>query len=89
MNEKTRRPTISFERLREKIESVTTNIAIYTDHLNRYKKELREGYDLTINQAEGRLEEIEKEQRALTRKQRKLHREASAILDEMEEEDDS
>ena len=79
--------SISLERLKEKIDGVTTNIAIYEDHLKRYKKELKQDYDLTVGEAEDRLEEIEEETKKLAKKERKLHKEASAILDAIEDED--
>ena len=81
----TRTHNISLERLKEKISAVTTNVAIYTDHLERYKKEIKKNYGLTIDEAKDRLLEIEKLQRVLTKKERKLYKQATTILEEIED----
>ncbi len=80
------RTTISLERLKEKIGAVTTNVAIYSDHLNRYKKELKKNYGLTTGEAKDRLSEIEKEGEALQKKKKRLYKEATNILDGIEDE---
>lgn len=80
------RTTISLERLKEKIGAVTTNVAIYTDHLNRYKKELKKNYDLSIGEAKDRLVVIEEMVQALQKRHKRLLKEATNILDGIEDE---
>lgn len=77
---------VSLERLKEKISAVDTNMAIYKDQLKRVKRELKKDYDLDVSSANDRLIEIDKETRALNRKEKRLLRIATRILDEMEDE---
>lgn len=71
---------MDLERLIKKIRDVNTNIAIYTDQLQKHKKELSTDYDLDIARAKIRLEEIEKRAKLLQKKKKRLYTEAERIL---------
>ena len=71
---------MDLERLKKKIKSVSTNIAIYEDHLKKHKKELTDEYDLDTNNVNIRLNKIEESVRRLKRKKDKLYRGAKTIL---------
>lgn len=71
---------MELERLKKKIKSVSTNIAIYEDHLKKHKKELSEGYNLDTNNVNIRLDKIEGSVKRLKKKKDKLYLDAKKIL---------
>lgn len=71
---------MNLEILIKKIKSVSTNIAIYTDHLKKHRKELSNKYKLDTNNANSRLDEIEKQVKKLESKKDKLYSKAKKTL---------
>ena len=71
---------MDLETLRKKVKGISTNIAIYSDHLKKYKKELSNKYNLDGNNVNVRLDKIEGSVRRLKRKKQKLYSEAKEIL---------
>jgi len=72
---------MDIEVLKKKIKSVSTNIAIYTDHLKKYKKELSETFSLNTRNSPERLDEIDKQVKWLKGKKKKLYSDAEKILE--------
>lgn len=66
--------------LSKKIKGVSTNIAIYTDHLKKQKKELSEDFSLDVGKADDRLHQINKKVKQLKRQKDKLYYDAQKIL---------
>jgi len=71
---------MDLEVLKKKVKSVSTNIAIYTDHLKKYKKELSETFDLDTRNSPKRLDEIDKQTKRLRGKKKRLYSDAEKIL---------
>ena len=72
---------MDLEQLKKKIKNVSTNIAIYTDHMKEYKKELSETFDLDIRNSPERLDEIDEQVKRLKGRKKKLYSDAEKMLE--------
>ena len=72
---------MDLEVLKKKIKSVSTNIAIYTDHMKAHKKELSKTFGLDIKSSPKRLDEIDKQVKRLKGRKKKLYSDAEKMLE--------
>ena len=73
---------MDLEVLKKKIKGVSTNIAIYTDHLKKHKSELSIKYKLLdIDDVDSRLNEIDKQVKRLKGRKKRLYSDAQKILE--------
>lgn len=72
---------MDLEVLKKKIKGVSTNIAIYADHLKKHKKELSETFNLDTKRSPKRLSEIDKQVKRLKGKKKRLYSDAQKILE--------
>lgn len=79
---------MDLEILKKKINSVSTNIAIYRDYLKKHKKELSSKYKLDKGNADDRLGEIEEKVKQLKKRKDKLYLEAKKTLKGMQDDAD-
>lgn len=74
---------IRIEELKEKMDSVETNLAIYKNDLTRFEKKLKKVHGLDTEDIEDRPVEIEEEIEKLEKRRRRLLRKIDKGLDDV------
>ncbi len=76
---------MNLSRLLEKINAISTSVAIYKRDLRNFIRELQDefGFD-DVDEAEARLEEIEEEIEKAKRREARLYKQAKKLLDDVE-----
>ena len=76
---------MDLEKLREQIDSVSTNLTIYLNDVKRFTKRLMEEFGITEEELDDRVDEIEEKIGKLKKKKRKIQKEIEEELDELDE----
>lgn len=75
------RRVVDVEEIKERMDNVETNLAIYHNDLKRFRKKLKKEFGTAIEKIKDRPVEIEEELEKLEKKRRRLIREIEEGLD--------